>query len=805
MLRNYLKITFRSLLRHKGYAFINIFGLAIGLACCLLMVLFVLDELSYDRYHTNADRLYRVVLEKQEGDNVSKGLYVPTSLAQVLREKVPEVSQTVRLGLSEGLFLQPGRSIKAAALSVDPSALEAFSFPLVSGDPKTVLAEPKGMVISERIATTYFPDEDPIGEVLTLKFGSYEALYQITGVMKNIPHNTHLPADMLLSRAEGREDNLNWAGERAYSSLPLYLLAAPHTNAVELEEKINLVNRTYLGTENIKLSLQAVPDIHLYSHLERELAPNGDIRYVYIFSVVALLILFIACMNFMNLATARSLQRAKEVGVRKVIGASRSQLMGQFLGESLLTFSLALVLGLLFAEFALPFFNNLIGKSLSLTGLLSVNAGLTIAGVVLLVCLLAGAYPALYLSALNPVFALKGVLKASTLNARMRKGLVLVQFSISVVLIIATLVVYHQLNFISTVRLGFNQEQLLVIPRQDFGTRLPSLKLELLSHSGVANVASASWYPGTDFGEMSASKDPKSPNQQLQVFFVDVDREFLETLQIELVEGRDFSPRYNPVAFPKDTASSQSGAGKPEEKEEKLIMLNQTAVRRLADTLVVGKNLDLPAVRGNVVGVVRDFHGLSLHHKVPPIVLRYREGGGGNLIVRIRPGSIPATVAHLEKTWKGLFPELPLEYFFLDEYLQKLYTSEMRLGKLFLAFASFGIGIACLGLLGLASFMAEQRTKEIGIRKVLGASVPNIVRLLSKDFVKLVLLANLVAWPLAWYAMGKWLEDFAYRIALEWWVFAVAGLLALLIAISTVSFQSFRAAMADPVKSLRSE
>ncbi|CAN5921963.1 ABC transporter permease [soil metagenome] len=804
MLQNYLKIAFRHLLRHKGYAFINIFGLAVGLACCLLMVLFVLDELSYDRFHEKGDRIYRVVMEVQRGDVVSKSLFVHKGLAPMLQEELPEVEVAVRLGAYKKQFRVGEEMRTVDVLRVEPAALEMFTFPLAVGDARTALADPNNAIISKKVAADLFPGQNPLGKVLEAGVGQDSETYTITGVMQDIPGNTHLPADVLVADRYREQDNtLDW---KAYSAAPLYFLASPNTDPGKLEKKINALNQKKPYAGGIILSLQRLTDIHLYSHLDREISVNGDIRYVYIFSAAALLILFIACINFINLATARSLHRAKEVGVRKVIGARRFQLIGQFLGESFLFFALALVLAGLLVEFCLPYFNNLIGKSLAVSSFYRLEAGLLVGGLLVLIGLLAGGYPALYLSAQSPVFALKGMLRTSTLNARMRQGLVVVQFTISLILIVATGVVYYQLHFISSARLGFNKEQVLVVQEWDWGGKQQAFKEEMLRHSGVESASIASWQPGKGFSGQSSVSDPSNQGKFIQFFFIYSDLDFLKTLQIELVRGRDFSRD-----FGADRAEREESAEDEQREEEgsRPVIINEVAAKRISAEEPAGlekEELARHFFGGKVIGVMRDFHGLSLHHEIPAIVLNATpDNASGDLFLRVRPNAIPASLAHLEQQWKIFFPERGLEFYFLDDYLQQLYLSEQRLGQLFMIFALFGIGIACLGLFGLASFTAEQRTKEIGIRKVLGASVTNIVQLLSKDFVKLVLVANLLAWPVAWYAMGKWLEDFAYRIDLEWWVFAAAGALALVIALLTVSSQAVKAALMNPVKSLRSE
>jgi putative ABC transport system permease protein len=805
MFKNYLLIAFRNLYRHKIFSFINIAGMAVGMAACMLIAAYILYEFSYDQYHRQADSIYRLIVEKQKEDHTVRNVMVHSALAPVLQKEFPEVKAFVHINKTELQFKYGNNLIQANGLVAGPDIFQIFSFPLISGDVNLVLSEPNTIVISERIARTYFAGKNPVGLVVenAVSYGPASASYTIIGVMKEIPANTHLQADVIVASKWKPDASLNW---NAYRSSPQYILLEKGTKSEDLLQKMDALYKKYAFPENVSIRLQKLTDIHLHSDFEDEFAVTSDVRYMYIFIVAALLILLIGCINFVNLTTARSLHRAREVGVRKVLGAFRSQLIQQFLGESFLLFTIALLMGILLAKLVIPHLSSFVGIP-STTGIFhTYETGLLVLGLILIIGLLAGAYPAFYLSAQNPVFVLKGVLKTSMLNTWMRKILVVLQFTISVVLIIATLVVYNQLHYISTKRLGFDKEQLIIIP-QRMGPKAAAFKQELLRFSGIENVAFSSWNPKQGFGGMSSMDDPKHPGQDITFDFISADYDFINTLGMELVEGRNFSAEH-----PVDDGRYIDSLSKDAKGDDWMnaismqsIILNETTVKRLGLQSPVGQQLQLPALQGTVIGVVKDFHGKSLHHEVKPVVISAYAEYGGNGFIRVRPNNIPAALSYIEKQWKTFFPRQEFEFAFMDDYLQQLYMAEQRLSKLFGVFAFLGISIACLGLFGLATFTAEQRTKEIGIRKVLGAGIADIVALLSKDFIKLVLLAFLIASPLAWYLMHQWLQDFAYRIDISPWIFLLASVIALLIALLTVSYQSIKAALANPVKSLRSE
>ncbi len=563
--------------------------------------------------------------------------------------------------------------------TIDQGAFNVFSFPLVSGNPHTALKEPNSFVISEKLAKTYFPGKNPVGEVLQKPPSSGEPVtYRITGVMKDIPAQSHFHPDILTSDHADRNEPLRW---EAYTSTPLYLRIHENSSIATLEKKLGSLYRKYHFPKDVSIRFQPLTAIHLHSNLEGEFEANSDIRYVYIFSITALFILVIACINFVNLSTARSLHRAREVGVRKVLGANRGQLILQLLGESAILFGLASVMGITLVQILLPGFNHLVGRELALpTSSFSPISFLTLA-LITCICLVASAYPAIYLSGQQPVFVLKGILKTTTLNARMRKVLVVIQFAVSGVLIMATFVVYHQLYFISNKRLGFNKEQLVVIKNQSWEHKGNSFKQELLRNTGIVNATFNSWHPGKDFGARASMDNPAQPDQELTFYFMDVDTDYLKTMQMELAAGQDFDAK-----LANESARLDSMQEKARGKEwarilsEKPIIINQTTVKQLGLRNPVGQQLAMPAIQGKVIGVVKDFNSQSLHHQIPAVIIRVRgEGHGGSMVIRLRPENGQATLMHVEKVWKSFFPGRPFEFSFVDQSLERLYQSEQRL------------------------------------------------------------------------------------------------------------------------------
>jgi putative ABC transport system permease protein len=808
MLKNYLKIALRNLLKYKVYSFLNIAGLAIGLACCALIMMYVRDELSYDRFHQNADRIYRVILDAGIGGTFVRTATTPAPMAATLVLEFPEVATATRFWQNQRVLISHGDKRFYEEFNwTDSTVFSVFSLPLVQGDSKTALAQPNTLVISEALAQKYFGNENPLGKVLRY---DNRVDYKVTGVMKSIPSQSHFRFDLLGSMLTLPEDeSLRWVSNSFYT----YILMQPGASPAQLEAKFPALIRKYVAPQieqalgksfdeaiaagaKWEYDLQALPDIYLHSNTQHELGVTSDVKYVYILTAIAVFVLLIACINFMNLATARSANRAKEVGMRKVLGSFRGQLVKQFLSESVLLAFIALVIALAAIDLLLPLFNNLAGKKLVLGGSTNAIFFLGLLGVTLVVGLLAGMYPAFVLSGFQPVAVLKGSLRAGAKNPRLRSALVVAQFAISIILLIGTGVVFQQLEYMRSKRMGFNQEQLVVLPIETRAAqqRYESFRQELRGNPNVVAVAASDVVPGRFEGDDAfrpegAPQEVAYPLERLRV-----SHDFLTTLEMEVVTGRGFS---------RDFVTDTSQA----------VMINETAARRMGMTAenAVGRRLieigvtTEESVARTIIGVVKDFHFESMHREIKPVVIFMQADRLWRISVRIRPENIPATIAFLQEKWQAFEPGYPWRYFFLDEDFGRLFQNEERQAKIFGNFTILAIAIACLGLFGLASFIAEQRTKEIGVRKVLGSSVQGIVLLLSTDFTKLVGIAFLVAAPVAYFVMKHWLQDFAYRTDLHPIIFLLAGLLALLIAWLTVGYQAIKAALTNPVEALRYE
>ncbi|MEZ0610779.1 ABC transporter permease [Fibrella sp. WM1] len=809
MFTNYLKTAFRSLRKQGGYTAINLFGLALGLACCLLIMLYVVDEWSYDRYHTKADRIYRLNVDIRFGGNNMNMAVTPDPVGPTLKQDYPQVEQYVRLHQRGTYPVKRAGTINMLREDnitfADSTLFDVFTLPLISGDPKQALTQPYTVVISESAARRHFGKQNPMGQ--TLLFDKQD--YKVTGLMRDMPTNTHFHADFFLSMVS---DDYTW-GQWLSNNHHTYIVLKPGTDAEAFAKNLDVVTEKYGGPQfqaaigssfsqfkqagnRFHLWMTPLKDIHLRSNQQIELAPNGNIQYVYIFSAVALFILLIAVINFMNLATARSAGRAKEVGVRKVLGSERSQLMSQFMAESVLMTGLAMVLALALVALLMPLFNNVAAKTLSLQQLLSPYWLVMLVLLPVVVGLLAGSYPALFLSSFRPIAVLKGntTTNTSRRGVSLRSGLVVFQFMMSVVLIIGTLIVYRQITYIQTKNLGFQRDHMLTINGVNvLGNRAETFKQEVLQLPGVVQ-GSVSGYLPTPSNRSNTSFFPEGQVEQAKAVNMQnwgIDHDYIKTFGMQIVQGRDFSRSFG----------SDSSA----------ILLNETAAKLFGGNSVVGKRIATFADNQlktfktyTVIGIVKNFHYESLRQNIGGLSMVLNPNSGGAAF-RINSDNLPALVRQIEAKWKTLVPGQPFSYEFMEDGFDQMYRAEQRVGTLALTFAALAVLIACLGLFGLAAFTAEQRTKEIGVRKVLGASVPSLIALLSKDFLKLVVIAIVIATPLAWWAMRQWLQDFAYKIDIEWWVFALAGTLAVAIALLTVSFQSIRAALMNPVKSLRAE
>ena len=799
MLINYIKIALRNLKRHKGYTFINIAGLAIGMACCILIILYIYSELNYDRYHENADRIYRLGTNFDVGKMHAKTAVSNHPIGPTLSRDYPEVLNATRIRPYMPRTLveyKEKQFFEEKIFYADNSVFDVFSFPIIRGDHKSALVTAYSLLITEDVAKKYFGDEDPIGKILRL---NNDSDFSVTGIIKNVPPNSHFTFDMLCSfetlYQHNPEQREKWMGDfNNYT----YLLLQENYDFRELEQKFPQLIDKHIGRilkllgGKVEFFLQPLTNIHLHSNLEGEISGNSDIAYVYIFAAIALFILLIACINFMNLSTARSAKRAKEVGMRKVLGSYRGQLIKQFLSESVTYSFLAFFIALTLVQLALPLFRSLSGTTLNFQFAEISWLVPCLIGFVFLVGLVAGSYPAFFLSAFRPVRVLKGHLKAGTANSRFRSVLVVLQFAISIVLIAGTGVIMNQLHYMKERRLGFNKEHVVVLPIMEGSIMqsIETIKEELKSHTGVVSVAASSSVPGHGVSRHNAFlPEGFELNESQMIGAISIDHNFIPTLDMEVVAGRNFSPEFV-------TDSSKSA------------LINETAAQEFGWVDPVGKTITELTGNGitkTVIGVVRDFHVESLHKKIEPLYIENEPSGFGYISIRIRPRNVSGTMDFLRKKWKEFGSGGTFDYAFLDESFDSQYRAEERLSTIFSYFTLFAIFIACLGLFGLASFTAEQRTKEIGIRKVLGASVYGIVILLSKEFAKWVLIANIIAWPVAYYAMNKWLQDFAYRINMGVWIFILAGAFALIIALLTVSYQAVKVALSNPVEALRYE
>jgi len=807
MLKNYFKIAFRNLLRNKGFSAINIIGLAIGIATCLIIMLFVNNELSYDHYNEKADRMVAVYFQGNvQGEKMNEGSVMPP-VAQTLKADFPEVEAATRLrDYGTPKLLYGTKSFKDDAFAfVDSNFFEVFTLPLIEGNAKTALMEPNTIVITRALAHKYFGNDDPMGKVIRFKDGKNPAC-KVTGMIDKVPVNSNFHFEIFASMAglpESKEPT--WMS----SNFHTYLVLTKNYDYKKLEAKLPAVVQKYIGPQmlqamgmtlaefrkngnDISFHLKPITGIHLDPDFPNNLSPAGDIRNVYIFGAIAVFMLLIACINFMNLSTAGASKRSREVGIRKVLGSMKWELVRQFLLESIIISAIALLLAIGLIYFALPAFNLLADQNLSLH---FSNHPLLLPGLVLLVLftgIMAGSYPAFYLSSFKPVSVLKGKFTSGKKSIGLRSGLVVFQFFISIILIIGTAVVFKQLSYMQHKDVGYNKDQVLIIPDTwMLGKNQEVFYQQLLADSRVANVSSSGFLPAgpSDNNNFFISSE-QNPGQLVKTLKYDVDENYLSTLGIKILSGRNFWKEFK-------TDSSA-------------VMLNETAARVLGwGERAVGRTISHTNNNGekisyHVIGVVKDFNFRSLHERISPLVISLTPNRS-TLIAKLKTKDIAGLTALLSRRWTELGAEDPLAYSFLDDRFNNTYKAEQKIGMILGIFAGLTIFVACLGLFGLAMFTASQRTREIGIRKVLGASVAQVTNMLSKEFSKLVLIACIIAFPLSYWVMNKWLQDFAYRTDISWWVFVIAGAVALFIAMITVSFQAIKAALENPVKSLRTE
>jgi putative ABC transport system permease protein len=808
MIKTYFKIAIRNLWRSKWLSFINITGLAIGIATCLIIMLYVYNELSYDRYNEDADRMARVYFKGNVQGQKMKEAVVMAPVAQALKNEFPEVESATRIREYGTPKLKYGnQTFKNDQFAfVDSNFFEVFTIPLVEGDARTVLLEPNTVVITQKIAGKYFGKENPVGKIISFHDGKNEAL-KVTGVIKEVPANSHFRFELFASMASIPDSrDANWMSSNYFT----YLVLRNKSDFDKLETKLLGIVDKYIGPQmkdgtgmtlaefrkkgnNIGFHLQHLTDIHLNSDFGYTLGPSGDIRNVYIFSAIAIFMLLIACINFMNLATAGAARRSREVGIRKVMGSSRTGLIKQFLVESILIASLSLILAMVLMHIGLPLFNQIADQNLAFD---FSSHPLLVPGLIAFIIgtgILAGSYPAFYLSSFKPVLVLKGKFTSGKRNISLRQALVVFQFVISIILIISTTVVYRQLSYMNHKDLGYKKEQVVILSNTWMLGKNQAAFSEMVSNdSRVASVSGSRYLPAGNSDNNNFFISPGSTaTQMIKTLRYEVDENYINTLGIQLIAGRNFS---------KDFGTDSNA-----------VILNEASLHALGWNTgnAIGQTISRTSKRGeqdifHVIGVVKDFHFRSLHESISPLVMVLAPDPG-NLIVKLKSTDVAGFTSAMQKGWTTFGTDEPLSYSFLDERFYNTYKAEQKIGLIMAIFAGLTIFVACLGLFGLTKFTAQQRTKEIGVRKVLGASVTQISTMLSKEFLKLVLIACAIAFPLSWWAMSTWLKDFAYRIHISWVVFVFAAVAAISIAIITVSFQAIKAAIANPVKSLRTE
>ncbi len=802
MFKNYFKTAFRNFKKNKVFSFINIVGLAIGLTCFMLIAVFVYHELSYDTYTTDAKDIYRVNLNVTGNGSIDVYPDVDFAVGEGMKNAFPEVKDFTRISTATDFVKYNDKQFKEDKLAfADYNFLQMFAIPLINGNDKDALVQPNSVVISKAFAKKYFGDEEAIGKSLII--GLHNAVYKVTGVFDKVPDNTHFHFDAFISLSTFTIKNPTWSNIGEFT----YLKLNKNTDPKKLEAKFPQLVAKYVVPETMHdmgvslaeaqktintfiFTLQPLTDIHLYSHTKYELEPNGDIQYVYIFSALAIFILLLACVNFTNLSIARSVKRAREVGVRKVMGSGKPQLIKQFLSESVLMTFCAMLLAIVFVFLLLPYFNQLSGKQFGIYYLLNYKFIIVMFALIFFVGISAGIYPSFFLSSFNPVQVLKGSISTGKNKNSLRSGLIVFQFFVSTALITSTIIVYQQLNYMQNKKLGYDKEQVLFLPDgRLMGEKQDAFKQQLLQDNRVVAASITRSIPGDEFmdGTQVHPENENGNGTEIHMNIYHVDYDYVKTLGIHVKQGRYFS---------RDFGADSSG-----------IIINEAAVNELGWTKInpIGRTVVRSGQkRFTVVGVVSDFNYASAKQKIAPLMMLLGNNSGG-MVIKIKTVDVKGFLDDLKTTWKSFNPQGPLSYNFLDDKFAFLYVSELRTQQIFSAFAIIAIIIATLGLFGLSAFVIEQRTKEIGIRKVLGASVQNILLLVSKEFLALVVIAFIISIPITYWAMHKWLEDYAYRVNIGVGVFALAGILAVFIALVTVGYQAIKTAIVNPVKSLRTE
>lgn len=810
MFRNYLKTAWRNILSHRFVSLTNLFGITVGLTCCLTIMCYVLGELSYDRF-ANADNIYRVTRSfyTDQGTETLHLASVAPPVGPLLQNDFPDIREVTRFEPFGNIVVKYGEKtfMESNCGWADANFFDFFTVPVIRGNPNTVLSEPNSAVLTETEAQKYFGSADPIGKIVLLQ-GKYP--FKVTGIFQDFPPNTHLHPDLLLSFSTLNNPDIyglkrlqaDWGNNSFYT----YLMFPPNYPVNKIVKQFPAFLDKHLhypgqapgegSSKETSLFLQKLTDIHLYSHLDSEIEENGNIKTVYVFSAIALFILLIACINYMNLATARAMLRAREIGVRKAIGAGRRTLVFQFLGESVLVTLGTLLLALAFTALLLPYMGRLAGRDLSMGALMHWDILVVVILLPLIVGLASGIYPAVFMSSFKPVSVLKGSSGKSSGKASFRKVLVVLQFAISIILILATTVVFKQLKYVQDASLGFDKDHIITMGyNSSLDNAFDTFRETLLQNPAIKSIGLSSRIPSgrlLDENGMRVLGDDSARGDHVSLKVVGVDQGFIPTYGIRMTVGRNFDSR----SYPTDSTG---------------YVLNETAVRMIGwkdPANALGKGLSYGGVDGKIIGVMHDFHFESLHQKIIPLLLKLgsvNNGLFGNISIKLKAGMIPSGIAQVKHAWETFVPDAPFSYSFLDDRFQNLYKPEQRQETIFTIFSVIAIFIACLGLFGLSAFTISQRAKEISIRKVLGASLRSLIGLLSRDFLLLVGLAAVVALPVGWILMHRWLENFAYHIRISWWVLAFAGIVAALVALVTIGLQALKAARANPVRALRSE
>ena len=789
MFKNFLRITVRNLIKHKSFSAINILGLAIGLAAFILIMLWVQDELSFDRFHKNTNDIYLVIRVDNGKYDASTAKMMAPALVRELPEVVNATSFNPLPESFKGLVEYKSNMFEENLALVEPQFFDIFSFDFKEGDPESALKDPNSIIMTEKMRQKYFGEGRGIGESITLSLFGQKRTLKVTGILKNIPHNSNIqreiftPIDFLKTYGIDWD---TWQSRTVYN----YIQTRGVVDPKELARKILACKQRNYHEDNISYSLLPLTKIHLHSQNIGFFTSTGDIKYVYIFSAIAGIILLVASVNYINLSNALSLKRARAIGIQKVVGAQRNHLVLQFIGETFILTTLALGCALILVQLLLPVLNQLSGKELAIN-YLSLKFWTSLLCIVFLTSFIAGLYPAVFISGFQPVKVLKGKLGTSSSGMNLKKGLIIFQFASSIIIMICTMIVFNQLNFVQSTDMGYDKENIVCLKiKGDISGQYEAFKKSLMNDARILNISRSEPPQAEELGQTEdiywAGK-----SQKFNTWLIHVDADFADTYRMKMQSGRFYSSEH-----PTDATEAY--------------VLNQAAVKEMGLEDPVGKDLTVWRRTCKIIGVVKDFHFNSLHHAIEPVILRIPNPDQMTLFyriisIRLAPGSIHENLSFIEKSWKSFYPSEPFDYYFVDEKLASGYNAEIRMGRIFKYFSFMAIFIACLGLYGLIAFTIEQKFKDIGVHKVLGASVPNIVYLISKNYLKWVVISNLIAWPVAWFAMNKWLENFAYRIGFSVWSFLLAGTAALLIALLTVSWQTIRAAMANPVEALKYE